>query len=115
MSANEMKWAVEKNGHGHYGMLEVIGPALKCVGFTIATDVDADRARKIERDAHLIAAAPMMAEALDSLIRAAARLSVAAQTTGGVAGRDEGLCAEIDRLANPLGQARSILAEAKGE
>jgi chromosome segregation ATPase len=50
-------------------------------------------------------------EAFGPLIKAASRLAVAAQTTGGVAGRDEGLCAEIDRLAQPLGKARSVLSE----
>lgn len=50
-------------------------------------------------------------EVLEPLIKASARLSIAAQTTGGVAGRDEGLCAEIDRIAQPLGSARATLTE----
>jgi hypothetical protein len=45
-------------------MREVSGPALTCRGFTIATDVDAAQAARIEADARLIAAAPDLLEAL---------------------------------------------------
>lgn len=49
------------------------------------------------------------------LAKAAARLSIAAQTTGGVAGRDEGLCAEIDRLSQPLGVVRALIEKENGD
>src|SRR5208283_4310066 len=62
-----------------------------------------------ERDAALARIAELEA-ALLKLIKASSRLAIAAQTTGGVAGRDEGLCLEIDRLAQPLGEARAALA-----
>lgn len=45
-------------------MREVKGPALRCVGFTVATDVDCERAMQVEADAHLIAAAPEMLSVL---------------------------------------------------
>jgi len=50
-------------------------------------------------------------EALDELIIAAKRLSVAAQTSGGTAGRDEGLCDAIDYIATAL--SRAALQEPK--
>ena len=52
--------------------------------------------------------------ALRELVSVSSRLAVAAQTTGGVAGRDEGLCAEIDRLAQPLEEARIALEKHNG-
>jgi hypothetical protein len=46
---------------------------------------------------------------LSDLTTAAGRLAFAAETSGGVAGRDDGLCIELDRIAQPLGAARAAL------
>ncbi len=73
----------------------------------LRSDIDDRDAWIQEADAKLDRAK----EALEPLIKAASRLAVAAQTTGGVAGRDEGLCAEIDRIARLLGEARAVLSE----
>ena len=54
-----------------------------------------------------------MLAVLGSLIGASARLSIAAQTTGGVAGRDEGLCEAIDNLVQPLANARAAATALK--
>lgn len=54
----------------HAGMVEVVGPAMRCVGFTIATDVDAEKAQRIKADASFVAAArdlvPAMADRLEA-------------------------------------------------
>lgn len=60
-------WRVVKDPHGHVGMREVIGPALRCIGFTRATNVDAARAQLVEEHAALIAAAPELLAALKAL------------------------------------------------
>jgi hypothetical protein len=39
-------------------MVQIVGPSLNCIGFTIATDVDAEKADLIRADAHLISASP---------------------------------------------------------
>jgi hypothetical protein len=57
-------WIVVENGNNHWGKREVIGPAMRVVGFTIATDVDQKRAKQVESDAKLIAAAPELLKAL---------------------------------------------------
>ena len=57
-------WVIERPIN-HVGMVEIDGPSLTCRGFTIATDVDAQRAACIEADARLIAAAPDLLEALE--------------------------------------------------
>lgn len=62
-------WVVECPSH-HPGMVEVVGPAMSCRGFTVATDVDEAKAARIEADARLIAAAPDMYEALKAAHRA---------------------------------------------
>jgi len=54
-------WAIEENGHGHRGMVEVKGPRVKCVGFMIATDVSAAQAEVTRANAALIARAPELA------------------------------------------------------
>lgn len=58
------KWTVRENANNHWGMREVVGPAVSVTGFTIATDVDAAKAARIEADCRLIAAAPLLLEAL---------------------------------------------------
>lgn len=50
------EWSVVRDRDSHWGMVEVAGPALSITGFTIATDVDLARAKRVEADADLIAA-----------------------------------------------------------
>lgn len=76
---------------------------LSAIDVSIESDKDAELSR-------LRAENERMKGALDRLIKDASRLSVAAQTTGGVAGRDEGLCAEIDRTADSIVFARAALS-----
>lgn len=57
-------WTVRKNFGDHWGMREVIGPALCIIGFTSATDVDDETRGRIEADGRLIAAAPDLLLAL---------------------------------------------------
>src|SRR5262245_24599347 len=59
-------------------------------------------------NAHLIAAAPELYEALK-------QLSFAAQTSGGVAGRDEELCAAIAQAEAALAKAALISQSEKTE
>jgi hypothetical protein len=66
-------WEVARPPH-HAGMREVSGPALTCRGFTIATDVDAERAARIEADARLIAQAPTLATELAAALEREAKL-----------------------------------------
>src|SRR5208283_1046808 len=69
-----------------------------------------ERIAKLDDAKNALARVAELEAALGKLIKASSRLAIAAQTTGGVAGRDEGLCLEIDRLAQPLGEARAALA-----
>ena len=58
-------WRVVRDRENHWGMIEVVGSSILTIrGFTIATNVSAQKAAQIERDANLIAAAPQMLEAL---------------------------------------------------
>ena len=60
-------WEVHHNEH-HPGALTVEGPTIRCLGFTIASDVDEKGALQRIRDANLIALAPDLARAyLDTL------------------------------------------------
>lgn len=61
MNATPGPWEVVKDANNHWGMREVQGPGVSgrlVVGFTVATNVNADDAERIEHDAALIAAAP---------------------------------------------------------
>lgn len=61
-------WAVERNKRT-WGWVDVVGPSLGVGGPTQATDLTlADEVKRIA-EAHLIAAAPDMAEALDAVDR----------------------------------------------
>lgn len=59
-------WSVVANPHGHIGMREVVGPALRCIGFTIATDVTEEKAARVQADAQAIALVP---DLLDEVVR----------------------------------------------
>lgn len=81
----------------HAGMVKVVGPAMRCVGFTIATDVDAEKAQRIKADARFIAAArdlvPEMAarlEAQEALLREAMAVLAKAQDQS-----CEGFCEQL--------------------
>lgn len=62
-------WTIETDGGGHVGMIEVRGPAIRCVGFTVASGVSCSRSRKIQKDAKLIAAAPDLLDAAQLIVR----------------------------------------------
>lgn len=68
MNHSPAPWRVERDGHNHWGKLEVIGPALSVIGFRVATDVTAQDAMRKDADAALIAAAPDLLEALRRLM-----------------------------------------------
>ncbi len=70
-----------------------------------------ERSRHFDRAEMLRISAQRVRPALAELIAAASRLSIAAQTTGGTAGRDEGLCKAIDLLAPHIEAARAALDE----
>ncbi len=58
-----------KLADGHYpGMHEIQGPSLRLSFWTVATDIDLQQAEQRMRDAHLIAAAPDLYEALVNLL-----------------------------------------------
>lgn len=87
-------WHVELNRGNHWGLIEVVGPAIHCQGFRIAADGDHDRALRITSEANLIAAAPKMLATLINLrdvLRTAGYATddadaAIAKATGGVAG-----------------------------
>lgn len=60
-------WHVDRDRGDVWGMVEVNGPSIKCQGFTVATDVTLEQGWQKVADAHLIAAAPIMYEALANL------------------------------------------------
>ena len=81
------------------------------------SNVTLDAALKIEaleRDLARAAPSPetlaMVKEAMEELIHAARILSIAAQTTGGVAGPDAGLMNAIELIGAPIADARAALA-----
>lgn len=60
------QWKVVENRNNHWGMVEVEGPSLSVVGFTIATDVTFEEGVQKKRDAALIAAAPDLLSELEA-------------------------------------------------
>lgn len=105
----DQQWTVVRDRHNHWGMVEVEGPALTVRGFTVATDVDAVHARKVEEDAYKIAAAPELYEALD-------RLEVSANTVAYCySKRPENFAQAFQQLRDDAGAARAALAKARGE
>ena len=93
-------WAVERNKRT-WGWVDVVGPSLGVGGPTRATDLTlADEVKRIA-EAHLIAAAPDMAEA----VRAA--LAISDKYVG-----DEGRTAECQAVYD---QCAAALAKARGE
>ena len=82
-------------------MVEVYGPKLSIMGFTIATDVTFKQAETIDADAHLIAAAPDMLEALQNFIN------------GCETGAIESHMDEV--LANAVCRGRAAIAKAEGK
>ena len=66
-------WEVHHNEH-HPGALTVEGPTIRCLGFTIASDVDEKGALQRIRDANLIALAPDLARAYLDLLAERDRL-----------------------------------------
>lgn len=106
MSEISVPWFVGRDGdflgHKHYGMREVVGPALKCVGFTMATNVDAGRDARIEADARLIAAAPELLAALKDAVDDLLMLS-------------QSRWSEFEGTEDDLiGKARAAIAKAEG-
>jgi hypothetical protein len=67
-------WRVERDGHNHWGKLEVIGSSLSVIGFRVATDVTAQEAMRKDADAELIAAAPETAAKMKAWQKMAADL-----------------------------------------
>jgi len=59
---------VKKFSVHYYGMVQVNGPGLRCVGFTIARNVTWKDGARIEADAALIAAAPDLHAAVVELL-----------------------------------------------
>lgn len=54
------RWHVRNDANNHWGMREVVGPALRVVGFTSGIGMTLEQSRAVERDARLIAAVPEM-------------------------------------------------------
>ncbi len=70
MTPPSTPWTIQSDANGHYGMREVIGPALRVVGFTTGIGVSHEHAQAVERDACLIATAPrLLAACIESLAR----------------------------------------------
>jgi hypothetical protein len=64
-------WKVVKNRGNHWGMVEVEGPGIGgflMIGFTVATTITPERAKAIEAEAKLIAAAPDLLAALEAFV-----------------------------------------------
>lgn len=106
-------WRVSCDANEHWGMREVIGPAVNVTGFVVATDMTDEKRKRVEADTALIAASPDLAAAahrIDGLAEAAlARLCEMSEAPGD--GDDE----LAGRLGAVLDQLRAALAKARGK
>lgn len=107
-------WDVHPNCDGHMGRLDVVGPTLTCRGFTIATNVDARKAARINSDANRIARVPQMEDTI------LAQADLIAEMVEALRILVDETCdyANINRLGDPERQssikaARAALAKAK--
>ena len=99
-------WRVERNRNGHRGQVEVVGPSLSVIGFTVATDVTPEGARRRLADANLIAAAPALLDALENLV-----LACECAGTNWRTGAPFG----FDQLEATANEARAAIAAANGD
>lgn len=101
-------WKVVKDRGNHWGMVEVEGPRLKVVGFTIATDVTFEQGFVTEADARLIAEAPALVKALEAVLARVNEWSNEHLT-------DETASDWMGHVAPAAEKARAVLARVRGE